>query len=128
MCALSRPPASRCERLSDATPRRQRSGRRCSTSHWRRPIALRHSPLPASWDDAAQGGGWLGAQGTHVIDQIRTTVGEITRVSATLSTFSPRPMTSDDTYTVQFDTDNGATGVLHSSSAIGGQFLVATKF
>ena len=83
--------------------------------------------MPAWWDDAAQGGGWLGAQGTHVIDQIRTTVGEITRVSASLQTLSPRPMSADDTYTVQFETDNGATGVLHSSAAIGGQFLVATK-
>jgi predicted dehydrogenase len=83
--------------------------------------------LPAWWDDATQGGGWLGAQGTHVVDQIRTTVGEITRVSAMLQTLSPRAMTSDDTYTVQFETDNGAHGVLHSSAAIGGQFLVALK-
>jgi predicted dehydrogenase len=83
--------------------------------------------MPAWWDDASQGGGWLGAYGTHVIDQVRTTIGEITGVSATLQTLSPRPMTSDDTYTVHFLTDNGATGVLHSSCAIGGQFLMAMK-
>jgi predicted dehydrogenase len=83
--------------------------------------------MPAWWDDAAQGGGWLGAHGTHVIDQVRTTVGEITRVSAALETLSPRPMTADDTYTVQFETAEGATGLLHSSCAAGGQFVVATK-
>jgi predicted dehydrogenase len=83
--------------------------------------------MPAWWDDAAEGGGWLGAQGTHVIDQVRTTIGDITRVSASLETLSPRPMTADDTYTVQLETANGATGLLHSSAAAGGQFVVATK-
>ena len=83
--------------------------------------------MPEWWDDAAEGGGWLGAQGTHVIDQVRTTIGEITRVSASLETLSPRPMTADDTYTVQLETANGATGLLHSSAAAGGQFVVATK-
>ena len=83
--------------------------------------------MPAWWDDAAEGGGWLGAFGTHVIDQVRTTMGEITRVSASLETLSPRPMTADDTYTVQFETAAGATGLMHSSCATGGQFVVATK-
>ena len=36
-------------------------------------------------------------------------------------------MTADDTYTVQFETADGATGLLHSSCATGGQFVVATK-
>jgi predicted dehydrogenase len=84
--------------------------------------------VPAWWDDASQGGGWLGAYGTHVIDQVRITIGEIARVSATLSTFAPRPaMTADDTYTVQFETTNGCTGVLHSTCAIGGQFILVMK-
>jgi predicted dehydrogenase len=84
--------------------------------------------VPTWWDDASQGGGWLGAYGTHVIDQVRTTIGEFARVSATLSTFSPRPaMSADDTYTVQFETTDGCIGVLHSSCAIGGQFVVAMK-
>ncbi len=71
-----------------------------------------HDPaavMPAWWDDAEQGGGWLGAHGTHMIDQVRTTMGEITRVSAALETLSPRPMTADDTYSVQFETADGAT-------------------
>ncbi len=36
-------------------------------------------------------------------------------------------MTADDTYTVQFETADGATGLLHSSCATGGQFVVTTK-
>lgn len=83
--------------------------------------------MPAWWDDASQGGGWLGAYGTHVIDQVRTTMGEIERVSATLQKLSPRPMTSEDTYTIHLETESGATALLHSSCAVGGQFLVAAK-
>jgi predicted dehydrogenase len=83
--------------------------------------------LPAWWDDAAQGGGWLGAQGTHVVDHMRMMLGEFTRVSASLPTLSPRAMTSDDTYTVQFETETGASGLLHSSAAMPGQFLATTK-
>src|ERR1700722_8425873 len=41
--------------------------------------------LPDWWSDAAQGGGWLGAHGSHVIDQIRVTLGEFSGVSATLT-------------------------------------------
>jgi predicted dehydrogenase len=58
---------------------------------------------------------------------VRTTIGEITRVSASLQTLSPRPMTADDTYSIQFETAEGATGLLHSSCATGGQFVVALK-
>src|SRR5689334_10731559 len=40
--------------------------------------------VPDWWSDADAGGGWLGAHAPHVIDQVRTTVGEIARVSASL--------------------------------------------
>jgi len=84
--------------------------------------------LPAWWEQESEGGGWLGAHGSHVIDQIRTTVGEIESVSALLQTLSPRPaMSADDTYTVQFRLAGGATALMHSSCAIGGQFLMSTK-
>jgi len=84
--------------------------------------------LPAWWEEASEGGGWLGAHGSHVIDQIRTTLGEIEAVSALLQTLAPRPaMTADDTYTVQFRLAGGATALMHGSCAIGGQFLMSTK-
>jgi predicted dehydrogenase len=84
--------------------------------------------LPAWWEDAAEGGGWLGAYGSHVIDQIRWTFGEFEAVSASLQTLAPRPaMTADDTYTIQFRLRSGFEGVMHSSCAVGGQFLGATK-
>jgi predicted dehydrogenase len=84
--------------------------------------------LPAWWEDAAQGGGWLGAYGSHVIDQVRSTLGDFEAVSASLQTLAPRPsMTADDTYTVQFRLATGVEGVMHSSCAASGQFLATTK-
>jgi predicted dehydrogenase len=83
--------------------------------------------LPAWWERAEEGGGWLGAYGSHVVDQVRTTLGEVTAVAATLQTLAPRAMTADDTYTVQLQTDGGCTALLHSSCAAGGQFVAVTK-
>lgn len=83
--------------------------------------------VPDWWRDADQGGGWLGAHGTHVIDQIALTVGEIEAVSATLSTLSPSHMSADDTYSVQLRLTNGATVLLHATCAAPGQFIAATK-
>lgn len=77
--------------------------------------------LPDWWESAAAGGGWLGAQGSHLIDQVRTTVGEITAVSASLHTLSGRPgMSADDSYTIQLRTAGGCCGVLHGSCAMAG--------
>jgi predicted dehydrogenase len=84
--------------------------------------------IPDWWADAAQGGGWLGAYASHVIDQIRSALGEFEAVSATLQTLAPRPgMTADDTYTIQFRLRTGVEGLVHSSCAAGGQMVAATK-
>jgi predicted dehydrogenase len=89
-----------------------------------------HDPkaeIPDWWRDASQGGGWLGAHATHVIDQVRTTMGEIEAVSAVLSTLSPLDMTADDTYSIQLRLAGGATALLHSSCATPGAFVASTK-
>ena len=84
--------------------------------------------LPVWWEQRAEGGGWLGAYGSHVVDQVRTTLGEFAHVSATLQRLAPRPeMTADDTFTVHFELDSGCQGILHSSCAAGGQFVATTK-
>lgn len=81
------------------------------------------------WEDAGQGGGFLGAFGTHMIDQVLDTVGPIARVSAVLGTLAPgRPnMTADDSYSVQFECANGATGELLAAMASPGPLLMATR-
>jgi predicted dehydrogenase len=84
--------------------------------------------IPEWWKDAGEGGGWLGAHGTHVIDQIRVTMGEIEAVCATLSTLSPLAgMTADDTFTVQLRLAGGANVLMHGSCATPGPFVAASK-
>jgi predicted dehydrogenase len=99
-------------------------------------LIIRHRPslvdgsieLPSWWESTAKGGGWLGALGSHIIDQVRSTLGEFESVSGTLEKWSPRPaMTADDTYTIQFRLATGCTGVLHSSCAIPGPAIPTTK-
>lgn len=81
------------------------------------------------WEDAGQGGGFLGAFGTHMIDQVLTTIGPIERVSAVLQTLAPgRPtMTADDSYAVQFECSGGARGMIIAALAAPGPLVMATK-
>jgi predicted dehydrogenase len=84
--------------------------------------------LPAWWQLASEGGGWLGAYGSHVVDQVRLTMGEIVGVSASLQRLADRPdMTADDTYSAHFRLDSGATVLMHGSCAARGSFLATTK-
>jgi len=81
------------------------------------------------WEDAGQGGGFLGAFGSHMIDQVRSTLGEIGAVSALLAKLAPgRPaMTSDDYYSLQFVTETGASGVLAAAMALPGPMMMTTR-
>lgn len=96
---------------------------------------LMHIPLladaagevPAWWSDAAAGGGWLGAHAPHVVDQVRTTVGEIVGVSASLPQIVERSWTVEDGYLVHFRTGDGAVGVMEAVAADLGPMLFATR-
>lgn len=88
-----------------------------------------HEDLSDWWMDEAQGGGFLGAFGTHMIDQARATVGEIDSLSCILRKLSPsRPtQSSDDYYTLQFRTKNGCMGLLEAALNFPGPFMMGTK-
>ena len=81
------------------------------------------------WEDAAQGGGFLGAFGTHMIDQLLHLLGPITRLSCVLQTLAPgRPaMTADDCYSIQFETKAGAKGLIMAALAAPGPLIMGTK-
>jgi len=83
--------------------------------------------LPSWWADADQGGGWLGAQAAHVVDQVRTTLGEFEGVSAALTLVSDRAMTAEDSYTVHFRTRSGVDGVMQSTAGAWGPPLFTTR-
>ena len=83
--------------------------------------------VPPWWSDAAQGGGWLGAQGSHVVDQIRTTIGEFESVSASLPNVGDRGWTAEDAYLVHFRLRGGCTGLLQGVAADRGPMLFVTR-
>ncbi|MHB8463425.1 MAG: Gfo/Idh/MocA family protein [Acidimicrobiales bacterium] len=83
--------------------------------------------VPDWWSDASQGGGWLGAHASHVIDQIRSTLGEFDSVSARLPHVVDRTWTAEDTYTVQFRMQSGADGILQSSAADWGPIMITSR-
>jgi predicted dehydrogenase len=86
-------------------------------------------PLSPWWEDSGQGGGFLGAFGTHMIDQVRSTLGEFRRVSGLLQKLAPgRPqMTSDDCYSFQFELENGAQGLIAAAMAMPGPLVMSTR-
>jgi predicted dehydrogenase len=95
-------------------------------------LAGSDAEVPSWWSDASQGGGWLGAHATHLIDQVRTTLGEFDAVSAGLVSVadhsnSPRPWDVEDAYTLHFRTRTGVDGVMQSSAASWGPMLIHTR-
>ena len=90
-------------------------------------LADASAEVPGWWSDAAQGGGWLGAHATHVIDQVRTTLGDIAGVSAALPLLSRHEWTAEDTYCVQFRTESGCVGTLQSSAGDWGPMQIVAR-
>jgi len=83
--------------------------------------------VPAWWAQAEQGGGWLGAQAAHVIDQVRVMLGEIEGVSASLTSVSERDWDVEDAFTVHFRTRSGVPGVMQSTVAAWGPPVFCTR-
>ncbi|HEY7946694.1 MAG TPA: Gfo/Idh/MocA family oxidoreductase [Acidimicrobiales bacterium] len=85
------------------------------------------SEVPSWWSQGAQGGGWLGAHATHLIDQVRSSLGEFEAVSAGLVQVSERGWSAEDAYTLHFRLRTGVDGVLQSSAASWGPMLIHTR-
>ncbi len=80
-------------------------------------LADESAEVPAWWADAEEGGGWFGAHGSQVIDQIRVALGEFAAVSASLPHVSGRSdFTAEDAFVVHFRMRSGAVGTLQSTS------------
>jgi len=73
--------------------------------------------VPQWWFDAARGGGWLGASGSHLVDQMRTWLGDVASVSAVLPLVSARHDVAEDSFIVRMTMRNGAHGVLQQTAA-----------
>jgi predicted dehydrogenase len=96
---------------------------------------LLHMPLladpaaevPDWWSDAGQGGGWVGAHASHVVDQIRDALGEFAGVSAALPLVSEHNWTAEDSYTVRFALHSGVDGVIQASAGDWGPPVVLAR-
>jgi len=82
---------------------------------------------PGWWFDRALGGGWLGASGSHMIDMIRTWLGEFDSLSATLPVVAEREGVAEDTFCVRFTLQNGVEGQLMQTGAAWGDFTSLTR-
>ncbi len=72
--------------------------------------------VPEWWFDETRGGGWLGASGSHIVDQVRTWFGEIASVSAMLPTVARRDA-AEDSFVVRLTTESGVEAVLQQTAA-----------
>jgi predicted dehydrogenase len=84
--------------------------------------------MPPWWFDAGRGGGWLGASGSHLVDQLRTWLGPLGEVSARLDVASGRPEGSaEDSFALLVRSRAGVTGVLQQTAAARGPSLSVTR-
>jgi predicted dehydrogenase len=83
--------------------------------------------VPDWWADVNQGGGWLGAHAAHVVDQVRSTLGEFTRVTASLPHVGEHSWSAEDAYLVHFEVDDGSVGVMEAVASDRGPVLFVTR-
>ncbi len=90
-------------------------------------LADAEAEVPGWWTDSQQGGGWLGAYCSHIIDQVRTTLGEITGLSGSLALLGDHDWSAEDSYTVHFRTASGCDGVLQSTASARGPMIISSR-
>jgi predicted dehydrogenase len=78
------------------------------------------TPLPKWWFDPAAGGGWLGAGGSHLLDQIRAWLGDIASLSGRLLLVSDREAACEDSYSLRFTLASGVEGSMQQSAGAWG--------
>ena len=83
--------------------------------------------MPSWWFDREAGGGWLGASGSHVIDQIRVWLGEFSSVSASLGVVSQRDVSADDSFSVRARLANGCDVVVQQTAGAFGPMTGTTR-
>ncbi|MGE4338246.1 MAG: Gfo/Idh/MocA family protein [Pigmentiphaga sp.] len=76
--------------------------------------------LPKWWFDLDAGGGWLGAGGSHLIDQIRAWLGDFQSLSANLMIVSDREGVAEDSYSMRFLMKNGVEGSMQQTAGAWG--------
>ena len=80
------------------------------------------TPTPDWWFDPARGGGWLGASGSHAVDQVRAWLGEVDGVHGQVSMTSGRDasVAAGDSFTALLDMTSGAHVVVQQTAGAWG--------
>jgi predicted dehydrogenase len=78
------------------------------------------TPLPKWWFDPDMGGGWLGAGGSHLLDQIRAWLGDFASVSGRLFLVSEREVQAEDSYSLRFAMAGGVEGSMQQTAGAWG--------
>ncbi|MGO9877262.1 MAG: Gfo/Idh/MocA family protein [Acidimicrobiia bacterium] len=79
-------------------------------------VADPNTRVPDWWFDAARGGGWLGASGSHLVDQVRTWFGDVVSVSASLPTVARR-VGAEDSFAVRMSVHGAVEVMLQQTAA-----------
>jgi predicted dehydrogenase len=90
-------------------------------------VASPEAKMPRWWFDAGVGGGWLGAQGSHIVDHVRTWLGEFVSVSAALPIVADRQGVAEDSYALRFRMANGVEGSIQQTAAAWGPSVSMTR-
>ena len=84
-------------------------------------------PRPYNWLSSRElGGGWLGGQGSHVIDMIRWLFGEIGGATATMRTLVPERVDADGTWHA-CDAEDAVAAVLHTVTGVSAVMDIAIE-
>ena len=83
-------------------------------------VADPEAQRPVWWFDAAEGGGWLGAAGSHLFDQAMSWLGPITAVSGALPIVSERVGVAEDSFVIRAETRGGAQVILQQTGGAWG--------
>lgn len=90
-------------------------------------VASPEAVRPEWWFNAQAGGGWLGASGSHLIDQIRNWLGDFHSISAATSILSDRRDVAEDSFDLRFKMVNGVEGVISQTGASWGPTVLMSR-
>ena len=90
-------------------------------------VADPSTPVPDWWFDPARGGGWLGASGSHVVDQVRAWLGEVARVHGATSMTSARVAGAADSFTMILEMSCGARVMVQQTAGAWGPSVNVTR-
>jgi len=88
-------------------------------------VADRATPAPPWWFERARGGGWLGASGSHVVDQVRHWLGEVAAVRS--AALPRRGADAEDSFTAHLVMESGCEVTLEQCAAAWGPPLEVSR-